>query len=112
MASKIRRKEKPDELKKRADSSFEPRPKPQLKPNRVHLAMIPLEGFFYGAFIYILLPFVSYSIAVFLSEEAALMNHIEKMDLVTDFQTNPFQNFALSLGAGVYEEAFFQVRVD
>jgi hypothetical protein len=99
---------KQDAEKKKKDPSFEPSAKKPRRLNSVHFGAMALEGFVYGALLYILLPFIVFRITSFVVTDPLILQPFDTRELVRDLQTNLFQNVALSLGAGFYEEAIFR----
>ena len=107
--TKDRAENQQDKKKKKEDKAYKAKDKEKKKLNRIHLAAIPLEGFVYGGLLYAFLPFIAYAFTLVLTEDPVIPYPFDRQKLVSDFQSNPFQNIALSLGAGFYEEVIFRV---
>lgn len=74
----------------------------------VSLALMLLESLFWGALLYLVLPPLVYQLSSGLIPDLVVPRPYDTLDLVRSYQTNAFQNIALALGGGFYEEIIFR----
>lgn len=70
-----------------------------------------LEGFVYGALIYILLKYVIFLLLNIFLGEVSIGTPLDTNPILRDYQTNFLQDIAFSIGSGFYEEIIFRLLI-
>ena len=98
-----------EKLKAKKGPDFEPPPKNPFRPNWWALIRLAVEGLFFGALIFIFLRFITFNYTGKLMDgDFYIPVPIDANPALAKFHTNAWQNLALALGAGFYDEFLFR----
>ncbi|GEM_PF-2382985 len=93
---------------KALDRKFKADDKKKFKPEWKYLLVAVAYGFLFAAGLFILLRFLAFFLAVSMGGTEFMPMQIDAAPFMRDYHTNVFQDIALALGAGFYDEIIFR----
>lgn len=81
------------------------------KTNWYYWVMMMVEGFVYGALIFLFLRYVVFFLLDTLLGTAAYSIPLDHNGVLRHYQSNPLQDLAFSIGSGFYEEVIFRLFI-
>ena len=94
--------------KKKKISEFRKKPLKDGAINWYYWFFIILEGFVYGSFIRMLLPYFNYALVAIVDPEVLIPAQLDAVRSLKSFHTNVFQDLSLTFGGGFYDEWIFR----
>lgn len=94
--------------KKKKITDFRKKPLKNNGVNWYYWFFMILEGFVYGSFIRMLLPYVTYGILVILDPDILIPAQLDAVQSLRSFHTNFIQDLSIAFGGGFYDEWLFR----
>ncbi|MEL6588513.1 MAG: CPBP family glutamic-type intramembrane protease [Bacteroidota bacterium] len=108
---KIEAKKLAEENKKNRNKKPKKKTKFRDKVNWYYWLFNLIEGFVYGALIYIALKYVIFFLLQTFIGEVTISTPLDTNPILRNYQTNILQDIAFSIGSGFYEEVIFRLLI-